>query len=137
MAIITPNEGTLQLLKHMLGVTSTPTLTLRLYTAIVGGVPSKTTVFANVTEVSNTDYHTYPLTPSDWVISTDADNSTNAVFNVSLPFYSSVPITVLGYYITDSSNFIMWIEQFASPQVLYPNPHTPPSITFTPKISLI
>ena len=129
MALLVPSVGEAEMLTRILN--GTDKLKIHLYTN--NQTPAQTDVVTNYTEVATGGYAAIALS-STWTIGgtpTEADYPTAVTFN-----FSSGPVTVYGYYVTNNSGTIlMWAEKFSDGPYNIPNGGG--SIQITPKIQLV
>lgn len=110
MALVVSDEGERRLLSYIVNKAAPTNLVLHLYVNNVS-LSGETFTAASFTEASASGYASVTLTGSNWTISTTTGVS-SAVYNTSITFTFSVGQSVYGYYITDTSNNILWAEEF-------------------------
>ena len=129
MAFIVPNEGEIEMLTRILSVN----VTLRLFvdpTAL-----DETDVFADFTEPSGGGYATITLAPGDWTIVTGGDGKALATQAQKTFAFTSGPISVYGYFITDAAGaLVLWEELFTDGP--YDLPDSGGEIRVTPQAKL-
>lgn len=110
MALVVPNSGEVKLLEYIVNKTAPTNLVLHLY---VNDVDLSTETFStgSFTEASETGYASVTLTGSNWTASTSSGIS-SAVYNTGITFSFTVGQDVYGYYVTNTSNSILWAEEF-------------------------
>lgn len=123
MAIVFPNEGEAYFLNRFLkGTNGANNLTLKLYTAVAGGLVEGT-VLANFTEASFPGYAAKTLTNSTWgnaVIST-VTSSTYATQTWTCTG-GGANQGCLGYYVVDLvAGVVVWAEPFAATENMVNN----------------
>ena len=110
MTLVVPDSGEVRLLKYIVN-NSTPTnLVLHLYKNNID-LTSETFSSGSFTEASASGYAAVTLTGSNWSAATTGGISA-AVYNTGITFSFSVGQDVYGYYVTNTSNEIMWAEEF-------------------------
>lgn len=140
MPLIVPDEGERRLLEYLVGKTPTGNLVLHLYTNSVD-LSTETFTASSFTEAasvntsssSSTGYQAAPLEGANWTASTTAGVSA-AVYNTSITFTFSNAQSIYGYYVTDTSNRILWAEEF--PGAPFTLPSTGGEISIRPQVQL-
>lgn len=122
MALVTPNDGEILMLKYILNMIAQDGGTapagghrlLRLFTNNLS--PSETTALGDITEASgSTGYLPVTLTGSGWTISLlSGDAATGLYSEVAFPFTTRV--TLYGYYVTtiEGTPKLLWLERFTN-----------------------
>lgn len=131
MSLVVPNGSEVLLLQRLLNVNQSSTVLLKLFKNSL--TPSPTTTIGDITEVTHTGYTEITLTDANWVIATDAGGSATASYAEQTFTFSSAPVgvDVYGYYITDPSNNLMWVERFSSAPFAIPTAGGQIAITST------
>lgn len=112
MTIVVPNEGE----ANVLAAIAAKSLTVRLYTAVTGGLDDST-VLADFTEATFDGYAADAITPtSGWTVTPGAPSDMTAdaasVFTAGASVSSQ---TILGYYVENTGDSVVeWAEPFAS-----------------------
>lgn len=114
MAIILPNEGE----TNVLDAIAAKSLTVRLYTAVVGGVIDEATVLSDFTEADFPGYSADAITAtSGWTVAA-GDPSTMTADAASVftrAAGAGATDDCLGYYVEDTvAGEVVWAEEFAS-----------------------
>ena len=124
MAITVPYVGDQNLLTKSL---TAGNLSLRLYTAYTGATgPSKSIVYSNLSECAATGYAAQTLvgatgsSGATWAMATGASGA-SGTYNTAQTFNLQSACTVVGCYVTDLSNNLLWFEPFSD------GPYTIPS----------
>jgi hypothetical protein len=109
MALVVPTAGEL---KMVLGYPTSQTLTCHLYSNTYQPVSSS--VLSNFTECSFTGYSAQTLATSGWG-TPSLDGSGDAVlqYGSAITWTAGASATVTGYYVCDSTNTVIWAEQFS------------------------
>lgn len=110
MALVVPDEGERRLLNYIVNKVSPTNLILHLYTNSVS-LSGESFTTASFTEASASGYAAVTLTGANWTVSTTTGVS-SAVYNTSITFTFGVGQSVYGYYVTDTSDNILWAEEF-------------------------
>lgn len=110
MALVCPDVmGEILLLQYIVGMVNADNPVLHLYANDV--TPSDSTVKADLTEVStSTGYAAITLLSSNWT-TVQASGVTTAVYSEQT-FAFATDATAYGYYITDESDNLLWLERF-------------------------
>lgn len=110
MSLVVPDSGEVRLLNYIVNKTSPTNLVLHLYTNSVT-LGTETFSTGSFTEANASGYSAVTLTGAGWNASTTAGISA-ALYDNGITFSFSVGQNVQGYYVTDTSNNIMWAEEF-------------------------
>jgi hypothetical protein len=132
MPLVLPDEGERRLLGYIVNKTAPTNLVLHLYTNSVN-LSTETWTASSLTEATGAGYSSVTLTGGNWTVSTNAGVSA-AVYNTTVTFSFSVGQDVQGYYVTDTSNNILWAEEF--PGAPFSLPSTGGDITIRPQVQL-
>jgi len=110
MSLVVPDEGEVKLLEYIVNKTAPSDLVLHLY---VDDVDLSLEDFnaGSFSESTAAGYSAETLSGSNWSIATTA-GVTAAVYNTSVAFSFTESDSVYGYYVTNSSNEILWAERF-------------------------
>lgn len=108
MALVVPDEGERRLLDYIVN----REIAIHLYTNSVA-LSGETFDTASFTEATETGYASQTLTHSGWTagISTTGGISA-ALYDNGITFTFATGQDVQGYYMTDTSNQILWAEEF-------------------------
>lgn len=111
MALVCPNQkGEILLLQYIVGMVNADNPVLHLYANDV--TPSNSTVKADLTEVGgSTGYAPITLLSAQWTTVQNA-GITTAVYS-ERTFTFTTDATSYGYYVTDQSNNLLWLERFS------------------------
>ncbi len=110
MALVVPDSGERRLLEYIVNKTSPTDLVLHLYTNSVN-LSSETFTSGNFTEATASGYSSVVLTGAGWAAATSSGIS-SALYDNGITFSFSVGQDIMGYYVTDVSNNILWAEEF-------------------------
>ena len=139
MALVVPNTGDVLLLKYIVNQLSQDggagpvggERVLRLFSNNL--VPAKSTVLSDITETTLTGYTAVTLAGANWTVYTSTAGTNSAVYSEQT-FSFSTSVTIYGYYVTDLSSNLLWVERFSTA------PFTLPAgggeIAITPRITL-
>lgn len=140
MPLVVPDAGEVRLLEYIVNKNTPTNLVLHLYTNDVdlstesftapGDNPPATGSF---TEVAAAGYAAVTLSGSNWIVATSSGIS-SAVYNPGITFSFTVGVDVQGYYVTNTSNKIMWAEEF--PGAPFTLPSTGGDIAVRPQVQL-
>lgn len=110
MALVCPDVwGEILLLQYIVGMVNADNPVLHLYANNV--TPSDSTVKADLTEVNSAGYAPITLLSSNWT-TTQSGGITTAVYSEQT-FTFTTDATAYGYYVTDQSNRLLWLERFS------------------------
>lgn len=111
MALVCPDVwGEILLLQYIVGMVNADNPVLHLYANDV--TPSDSTVKADLVEVgTSTGYQPITLLSSNWT-TVQASGVTTAVYSEQT-FTFTTDATAYGYYVTDQSNRLLWLERFS------------------------
>lgn len=119
MPILVPNIGEVRLLRYIIGDT-TPSQGLVLHLYSNNKAPAETDTESNYTAPTALGYAPSTLSPSSWSVGTDGSSGTSsALYNNGITFtFGTAASTqnVYGYYVTDTSNNLLWAENFPNGQ---------------------
>jgi hypothetical protein len=118
MALVVPDEGERKLLEYIVNKTAPTNLVIRLYVNDVD-LSGETFTTSSFTEAntgssssSSNGYASVTLLGANWTVSTNQGVSV-AVYNSTITFSFTESQSVYGYYITNTSNNILWAERFS------------------------
>lgn len=111
MALVCPDQkGEILLLQYIVGMTLADNPVLHLYSNNL--TPSDSTQIGNLTEVlAATGYAAITLLSANWT-TTQAGGVTTGVYSEQT-FAFATDATSYGYYVTDESNQLLWLERFS------------------------
>jgi hypothetical protein len=132
MALVVPDQGEVRLLQYIVNKNSPTNLVLHLYTNDVALLTDEFST-GSFTEATATGYSSVTLTGAGWTASTTAGISA-ALYGTGITFSFSVGQNVQGYYVTDTSNNILWAEEF--PGAPFQLPNAGGDIAIRPQIQL-
>lgn len=132
MALVAPyQKGEILLLQYIVGMVNADNPVLHLYSNNI--TPSDSTVIGDLTEVDPlTDYTAITLLSANWT-TTQVGGITTAVFSEQT-FTFGTDATAWGYYITDESNQLLWLEKFSGSPFSIPDGGG--TISITTKLTL-
>jgi hypothetical protein len=110
MSLVVPDLGEVRLLNYIVNKVSPTNLVLHLYTNSVT-LSTETFSTGSFTEATATGYSAVTLTGAGWNATTTAGVSAS-LYDNGITFSFSVGQDVQGYYVTDTSNNILWAEEF-------------------------
>lgn len=104
------NKGEILLLQYIVGMVNADNPVLHLFSNDV--TPSDSTVLGDLTQVStSTGYAAKTLLSNNWT-TTQSGGVTTAVYSEQT-FTFTTDATAYGYYVTDESNNLLWLERFS------------------------
>ena len=111
MALVCPDvKGEILLLQYIVGMVNADNPVLHLYGNDI--TPSDSTVIGDLTEVAGaTGYASVTLLSANWT-TTQSGGVTTAVYSEQT-FTFTTDATSYGYYVTDESNNLLWLERFS------------------------
>jgi uncharacterized membrane protein len=110
MTLIISNGGDVIALNRLVNNTTLDNLKLHLYTNSIS--PSKTDTASTYTEPSGaTGYAAISLTGASWTVAT-VSSVTTASYTQQTFTFTSGPVTVVGYFLTDNSGNLVGAEQY-------------------------
>lgn len=111
MSLVVPDQmGEILLLQYIVGMVNADNPVLHLYANDV--TPSDSSVISDLTEVAGTTgYHPITLLSNNWT-TTQVGGVTTAVYSEQT-FAFSTGATAYGYYVTNQSNHLLWLERFS------------------------
>jgi len=111
MALVCPDvKGEILLLQYIVGMVNADNPVLHLYGNDI--TPSDSTVIGDLTEVAGaTGYASVTLLSANWT-TTQSAGVTTAVYSEQT-FTFTTDATSYGYYVTDESNNLLWLERFS------------------------
>lgn len=111
MTLVVPDQkGEILLLQYIVGMVNAGNPVLHLYANDV--TPSDSTVIGDLTEVAGaTGYQSITLVSSNWT-TTQAGGVTTAVYSEQT-FAFSTDATAYGYFVTNTSGVLLWLERFS------------------------
>lgn len=130
MALIATDEAEILLLQWIVNMVDNGDQVIHLFTNDV--TPVDATTQASLTEATEAGYVTITLTGSSWTTTQSAGLTTAAYPEVEFNFTTAA--NVYGYYVTDTSDSIMWIERFSGAPFQLPD--NGGTIAITPQITL-
>jgi|688.fasta_scaffold523732_2 hypothetical protein len=139
MPIVVPDAGERRLLEYIVNRTPATNLVLHLYSNNVnlGAEDFTYSSFTRVTgDVGSSAPNVPPAVPllgANWTASTSAGIS-SAVYSSSITFSFSAAASIQGYLVTDTSNNILWAEEF--PGAPFTLPAAGGEISIRPQVQL-
>lgn len=127
MALVCPDQkGEFLLLQYIVGMVAAGHPVLHLYANNV--TPTDSSVLGDLTEVAtSTGYAAITLTSSQWT-TTQSSGVTTAIFSERTFTFGTVA-TTYGYYVTDTSGNLLWLERFSGAPFQIPDGGGTVSIT--------
>jgi len=130
-ALLTPNEGEIEMLRRILNYRTPDNVVLRLFTN--NTTPAEAHTIASYTELAKAGYTSKTLTGVNWTISTSG--STSAGTFAQITFTLTGQCTCYGYYISCSGGAkALYAERFTDGP--YAIPSGGGSIKITPRLEL-
>lgn len=132
MALVVPDvKGEILMLQYIVGMVNADNPVLHLFANDV--VPTDSTLISNLTEVStSTGYAAKTLLSANWT-TTQTGGVTTAVYSEQT-FNFTTDATSYGYYVTDTSNNLLWLERFSGAP--FDLPDDGGTIGISPKLGL-
>ncbi len=111
MALVCPdNKGEILLLQYIVGMVVADNPVLHLYANDI--TPSDSSVIGDLTEVAGaTGYAAITLLSANWT-TTQSGGITTAVFSEQT-FTFTTDATSFGYFVTDETSQLLWLERFS------------------------
>ena len=121
MALVCPDQkGEILLLQYIVGMTLADNPVLHLYSNNL--TPSDSTQIGNLTEVATlTGYDAITLLSANWTTG-QTGGVTTAVYSEQT-FAFATDATAYGYYVTDESDQLLWLERFSGAPFEIPELH--------------
>jgi len=110
MSLVVPDEGERRLLEYIVNKTAPTNLVLHLYANSVD-LSAETFSTGSFVQATAAGYGPVTLVGSNWTATTTAGVSA-AVYSAGITFSFSVGQDIQGYYLTNTSNSILWAEEF-------------------------
>lgn len=132
MALVCPDlHGEILFLQYIVGMVNAGNPVLHLYSNDV--VPTDTTVIGDLVEVNaSTGYSAITLMSSNWT-TVQSGGVTTAVYPQQT-FNFTTAVTAYGYYVTDETGKLLWLERFSGAPFTIPDGGG--TISITPQLSL-
>lgn len=132
MALVVPDQkGEILLLQYIVGMVNADNPILHLFANDV--TPSDSTVIGDLTEVSGSvGYAVKTLLSASWT-TTQTAGVTSAVYSEQT-FAFTTNATSYGYYVTNASNNLLWLERFSGAPFEIPDGGG--SISISPRLGL-
>jgi|SaaInlV_100m_DNA_2_1039680.scaffolds.fasta_scaffold09860_6 hypothetical protein len=131
MPLVAPDEGEILLLQYIVNMTPATDPVLHLYNNTDLTITDSVTI-ADITEASAAGYAAITLTGGSWT-TVQSGGVTTAEYSEQT-FAFTTGASLYGYYVTDTSDNLLWLEEFSGA------PFTLPSgggtIAITSKITL-
>ena len=110
MALVCPDQmGEILLLQYIVGMVNADNPVLHLFSNDV--TPSDSTIKADLTEVgTTTGYQPITLLSANWT-TTQTAGVTTAVYSEQT-FVFATNVSAYGYYVTNATNQLLWLERF-------------------------
>jgi hypothetical protein len=133
MSIVVAQQlGEILFLQYIVGLVEAGNPVMHLYSS-PSEAPTSSIVPSSITECTSAGYHAITLVSTNWTVSQSIDGNTTAVYS-DQTFSFGTSAVVQGYYITDTSGNLLWLEQFTFAPALIPPDGG--SITVTPILSM-
>lgn len=115
MALVVPNQqGEILFLQYIVGLVAAGSPVLHLYGNLSPDPsldPTDTTVIGDITECTSPGYHPITLTSANWTASQSGGGVTVVTYS-DQSFTFSTDAVVYGYFVTNTSGHLMWLEKF-------------------------
>jgi hypothetical protein len=134
MALVVPNVAEVVMLQRLLGVAANGNQVLRLYKSDVTPVEGTTigSSAGQITQTTADGYTAITLSTGSWAVATALGTTTGTYAEQTFTFTTSE--TLYGYYVTDLSGNLLWVERFTgAPFIL---PISGGQIAITPTVNL-
>jgi len=134
MALVVPNVAEVVMLQRLLGVAANGNQVLRLYKSDVTPVEGTTigSSAGQITQTTAAGYTAITLSTGSWAVATALGTTTGTYAEQTFTFTTSE--TLYGYYVTDLSGNLLWVERFTgAPFIL---PISGGQIAITPTVNL-
>jgi len=110
MALVCPNSSELLLLKYIVGLVAAGNPVLHLYSNAID--PGEDTVVGHLTEIlTSTGYAPVTLTSSSWTVEQSGSVTTAVYPEQTFTFTGTA--NAHGYYVTDTTGALLWVEMFS------------------------
>lgn len=110
MTLVVPDEGEARLLEYIVNKAAPSDLVIHLYVDDVD-LSSEDFNTGSFTESTAAGYSAVTLSGADWDIDTTS-GVTAAVYSTSVVFSFTEGDSIYGYYVTNSSDEMLWAERF-------------------------
>lgn len=132
MALICPDQkGEILLLQYIVGLVDAGNPVLHLYRND-NFTPSDSTTITDLLEVTSSGYAAITLVSSNWTTTQNAGVTTAVYSEKTFSFNTNA--TSYGYYVTDTTNQLLWFERFSGAPFEIPDGGG--SISITSKLTL-
>ena len=118
MPLVAPDEGEILLLQYIVNMTAATDPVLHLYNNTDLTVDEAVTI-GDITEASATGYAAITLTGGSWT-TTQSVGVTTAEYSEQT-FAFTTGASLYGYYVTDTSNNLLWLEEFSGAPFTLPS----------------
>lgn len=137
MSLVVPNQsGEILFLQYIVGLVDAGNPVLHLYQDLSPDPsldPIDTTTISDLTECVASGYNSITLVSSEWSVSQDGGGVTTAFFS-DQRFTFATSCRVYGYFVTDTSGQLLWLEKFRDAP--YDVPVDGGAIIIKPRISM-
>lgn len=130
MTLYCPNDGEILLLQYIVGLTLADNPVLHLYSSDI--TPSDTTPKSSLTEVTSAGYAPITLLSANWTVAPNGGVTTAMYSEQTFAF--STDAVAYGYYVTNESDQLLWVERFSGAP--YRIPDGGGTISITAKLTL-
>jgi hypothetical protein len=134
--VVSQKMGEILFLQYIVGLVEAGNPVLHLYTSLTPDPtvdPSSSVTIGAITECSAGGYHAITLISANWTVGQDISGLTSAVYS-GQTFSFGTNATIYGYFVTDTSGNLLWLEKFPSAPFLVPPDGG--TITIEPTISM-
>jgi hypothetical protein len=130
MSLVVTNSAEILLLQYLLNMASPTDQILHLFTNNV--TPGESTVIGGLTEATEAGYAVITLTGGSWTTTQNSGVTTGVYSEQTFTFTTGA--TLYGYYVTDTSGNLLWVERFSG--TAFQLPTGGGQIAVTPTITL-
>lgn len=110
MTLVCPNVGEIILLQYIVGLVDAGNPVLHLYGNDV--TPNDSSIMGDLTECTSTGYAPITLASAGWTVAQDGVTGVTTVQYSEMSFSFSTAARAYGYFVTDTSNNLLWLERF-------------------------
>lgn len=131
MALVVPDQlGEILMLKYIVGLVDAGNPVLHLFRSDI--TPTDSTVIGDAQEATSAGYAAITLVSSNWTVG-QSSGVTTAMYS-ERTFTFNTNATIYGYYVTTTSNELLWLERFSGAPFEIPDGGG--SISITTKLTL-
>ncbi len=116
MALVVPDVSEIILLQYLLNMVAATHPVLHLYTNNI--TPAEASILGDLTQSTEAGYNPITLPGTSWT-TTQSVGVTTGVYSEQT-FNYTTGVTVYGYYVTNTSNQLLWLERFPGGPFILP-----------------